>query len=148
MSGMKVMFSPHGGVAVELASLIDAATTSIWVMAYEFTSVMLAESLLLAQRRGVDVEVLLDARASESHSSMRHYFQQIGVNVMLDRQHPIAHNKVMLIDGRYVVTGSYNFTEAAESHNAENCLVIDDVDTFNLFHCNYLTHLLHSTPAA
>lgn len=40
----------------------------------------------------------------------------------------IAHNKVMVIDGRTVITGSFNFTKAAEESNAENLLVIDDAD--------------------
>jgi phosphatidylserine/phosphatidylglycerophosphate/cardiolipin synthase-like enzyme len=40
----------------------------------------------------------------------------------------IAHNKVMVIDSRTVITGSFNFTKAAEESNAENLLVIDDAE--------------------
>jgi phosphatidylserine/phosphatidylglycerophosphate/cardiolipin synthase-like enzyme len=36
----------------------------------------------------------------------------------------IAHNKVMIFDGQTVETGSFNFTDAAQYHNAENMLII------------------------
>jgi phosphatidylserine/phosphatidylglycerophosphate/cardiolipin synthase-like enzyme len=46
--------------------------------------------------------------------------------VKIDTQHAITHNKVMIIDGETVNTGSFNFTRAAEENNAENLLVIHD----------------------
>jgi phosphatidylserine/phosphatidylglycerophosphate/cardiolipin synthase-like enzyme len=44
----------------------------------------------------------------------------------IDAQHAIAHNKVMVIDGLTVITGSFNFAKAAEDNNAQNLLVIQD----------------------
>ena len=49
-----------------------------------------------------------------------------GVPVLIDRIHGIAHNKVMIVDGIRVITGSFNFTRAAQARNAENLLVIKD----------------------
>ena len=51
-----------------------------------------------------------------------------GIPVLIDAKHAIAHNKVMVIDDQTVITGSFNFTKAAEEHNAENLLVIRDKD--------------------
>jgi len=45
---------------------------------------------------------------------------------MIDANHAIAHNKVMIIDGETVLTGSFNFTKAAQEKNAENLLIIRD----------------------
>ena len=45
---------------------------------------------------------------------------------MIDFQPAIAHNKVMVIDRRNVITGSFNFTTAAQKRNAENVLIILD----------------------
>jgi len=53
-------------------------------------------------------------------------FTYFGRSVKIDAQHAIAHNKVMIIDGETVITGSFNFTKAAEENNAENLLVIHD----------------------
>ena len=49
-----------------------------------------------------------------------------GIPVKIDAKHAIAHNKVMIIDGETVITGSFNFTKAAEENNAENLLRIHD----------------------
>ena len=48
------------------------------------------------------------------------------IPVKIDPQHAIAHNKVMIIDGEIVITGSFNFTNAAEENNAKDLLVIRD----------------------
>ena len=55
---------------------------------------------------------------------MINYLQSHGIPVFIDTRHAIAHNKVMIIDSQIIVTGSYNFTSAAEKRNAENLLVI------------------------
>ena len=50
-----------------------------------------------------------------------------GIACFIDAQHAIAHNKVMVIDGQTVITGSFNFTKAAED-NADYLLVVLDAD--------------------
>ena len=64
----------------------------------------------------------------------------------IDSEHAIAHNKVMVIDGATVITGSFNFTAAAEHHNAENLLVIRDAELAAKYESNWTLHRQHSTP--
>jgi phosphatidylserine/phosphatidylglycerophosphate/cardiolipin synthase-like enzyme len=72
----------------------------------------------------VRVEVLLDgSNEKEEHTDM-HYLVEQGLAPLIDDRHAIAHNKVLLIDGRTLVTGSFNFTYQAEHENAENLLVL------------------------
>ncbi len=52
----------------------------------------------------------------------------------------------MVIDGRIVITGSFNFTKAAEESNAENLLVIQDADLAAKYAKNWQEHLEHSVP--
>ena len=68
------------------------------------------------------------ARQSTSGSrySAATYLTNAGIPVWVDTKVAIAHNKVMVIDGQRVITGSFNFTAAAQSRNAENLLVIED----------------------
>jgi phosphatidylserine/phosphatidylglycerophosphate/cardiolipin synthase-like enzyme len=54
------------------------------------------------------------------------FLRNAKIDVWIDRKHAIAHNKVIIVDGAVVITGSFNFTKAAESKNAENLLVIRD----------------------
>jgi phosphatidylserine/phosphatidylglycerophosphate/cardiolipin synthase-like enzyme len=51
----------------------------------------------------------------------------------------------MVIDGQTVITGSFNFTKAAEERNAENLLVIQDADLARKYAENWRNHLKHST---
>jgi phosphatidylserine/phosphatidylglycerophosphate/cardiolipin synthase-like enzyme len=103
---------------------IGHARRQIRVQAYSFTSVPIAEALIEAARRGIDVKTILD----KSHRSERHtaatLLANAGIPVAIDDHVAIAHNKVIIIDGDTVITGSFNFTKAAQDLNAENILVI------------------------
>ena len=66
--------------------------------------------------------------------------------MLIDAAHAIAHNKVMVIDGEVVVTGSFNFTRQAENENAENLLVIRDGDLAERYLANWHAHEAHSQP--
>jgi phosphatidylserine/phosphatidylglycerophosphate/cardiolipin synthase-like enzyme len=66
------------------------------------------------------------------------------IPVFADGKHAIAHNKVMVIDGQTVITGSFNFTRAAEESNAKNLLVIRSPDLAAKYEKNYQEHLAHS----
>ena len=79
----------------------------------------------------MDVEVIVDkSSARQSPSGSRYstatYLTNAGIPVWVDTKVAIAHNKVTVIDGQRVITGSFNFTAAAQNHNAENLLVLDD----------------------
>jgi len=65
---------------------------------------------------------------------------------LIDGVHAIAHNKVMIIDGQTVITGSFNFTTAAERQNAENLLVVRDHALAARYAENWRAHAEHSTP--
>jgi len=67
-----------------------------------------------------------------------------GIETMIDAKHAIAHNKVIVIDGSVVITGSFNFTKAAEEKNAENLLVIRDAGLAGKYVGNWKDHAGHS----
>jgi phosphatidylserine/phosphatidylglycerophosphate/cardiolipin synthase-like enzyme len=65
---------------------------------------------------------------------------------MIDAEHAIAHNKVMIIDGETLITGSFNFTKAAQTQNAENLLIIRDQALAAQYTQNWEVHRQHSQP--
>jgi phosphatidylserine/phosphatidylglycerophosphate/cardiolipin synthase-like enzyme len=83
------------------------------------------------------------SQRTERYSSATFLTNQ-GITVKIDSAHGIAHNKVMVIDGETVITGSFNFTKAAEEHNAENLLVIQDKKLASLYTRNWEEHEKHS----
>jgi len=64
--------------------------------------------------------------------------------VLTDKAHKIAHNKVMIIDGAVVITGSFNFSDNAEKSNAENLLVVVDKKIAAEYIQNWKKHQEHS----
>jgi phosphatidylserine/phosphatidylglycerophosphate/cardiolipin synthase-like enzyme len=108
------------------------------------TSAPIAKALLDAHKRGVKVEVILDkSQRTQKYSSATFLYNQ-GIPVKIDAQHPIAHNKVMIIDGETVITGSFNFTKAAEENNAENLLVVHVRKLAERYIMNWQEHERHS----
>jgi phosphatidylserine/phosphatidylglycerophosphate/cardiolipin synthase-like enzyme len=100
--------------------------------------------LLNAHKRGVKVEVIFDkSQRTDQYSSATFFYNQ-GIPVKIDAQHAIAHNKVMVIDGETVITGSFNFTKATEENNAENLLVVHDKSLAELYTKNWQGHEGHS----
>ncbi len=142
----QVYFSPRGGCTQAVVTALAAATNSVLVQAYSFTSAPIARALADAYRRGVRVQAILDkSQATETYSSAT-FLVHAGIPTRIDARHAIAHNKVMIIDGQTVLTGSFNFTRAAEENNAENLLVIHDPDLAARYAANWRTHEAHSEP--
>lgn len=143
-----VHFSPKGGCTEAVVEALGAAKSNVVVQAYSFTSMPIAKALVDAHRRGVKVEVILDkSQRSERYTSAT-FLVNSGVPTVIDAAHAIAHNKVMVIDAKTVLTGSFNFTKAAEESNAENLLVIQDAALAAKYLENWKAHRQHSEPYA
>ena len=127
---------------------IRAAHSSILVQAYSFTSQPITRALIDASRRGVKVDVILDKSQERERHSTAEWLARSGVPVEVDAVHAIAHNKVMVIDGETVLTGSFNFTTAAEERNAENLLLVQDPALAARYAANWQAHRVHATPYA
>ncbi len=123
---MRAYFSPNGGCTDAIVRELQQAQRMIYIQAYSFTSEPIAMACASALRRGVQVIVVLDKSQMSEQNSAADYLASAGVTTMIDSTHQIAHNKVILIDGRTIITGSFNFTYNAEHNNAENLLVIYD----------------------
>jgi len=146
-SDIQVFFSPSGGCTQAVISNLNHATNNVLVQAYSFTSAPIAKALVEASKRGVNVQVILDKSQRTEKYSSADFLMHEGVATFIDAKHAIAHNKIMVIDGATVLTGSFNFTKSAESSNAENLLVIHDPELAKKYTSNWQAHLTHSEPA-
>lgn len=119
-----VCFTPGENCEARIVEAIGAAKRQILVQAYGFTSIPIISAIRAAAGRGVEVLVILDKSNDRGRYSAATYLANAGIPVWIDTATGIAHNKVMIIDRQTVLTGSYNFTKAAKTRNAENLLVI------------------------
>ncbi len=143
---LQVCFTPGGDCTDRIVDAIGRAQARVLVQAYSFTSAPIAKALRDAYKRGVDVEVILDSSQASAKYTGADFLANAGIPVRIDRRHAIAHNKVMVIDGRRVLTGSFNFTKAAQEKNAENLLLIEDQDLARQYAENWRLHWNHSEP--
>ena len=140
-----VEFSPKGGCTAAAVGAINAARSEVLVQAYSFTSAEIIAALRAAQARGVDVRIILD----KGQDAARYTAARAGLkNISFDRKHAIAHNKVMVIDQRTVLAGSFNWTASAQARNAENLMAVNSRQAAQEYAENWLTHLAHSQPWA
>ena len=123
---IRACFSPEGQCTKRIVSAIESAKTSILVHSYSFTSQPIAQALVHAFEKGVDVKVLIDKSQLRGKHSQLSFISQRGIPVFIDPAAGIAHSKVMIIDERLILTGSFNWSKAADSKNAENLLFLED----------------------
>jgi len=143
-SPWEVCFTPGQNCTKVIVKTLSQAKTSIYVQAYSFTSAPIAKALLDAHKRGVHVEVILDKSNVTAKYSAAVFLLNQNILTFIDSQHAISHNKVMIIDEETVITGSFNFTKAAQQKNAENVLVINDKELAAKYLENWQEHRKHS----
>jgi phosphatidylserine/phosphatidylglycerophosphate/cardiolipin synthase-like enzyme len=139
-----VYFSPKVSCTDAIIKELDKAKTSVLVQAYSFTSAPISEALLNAHKRGVKIEVILDKSRTREKKSRADFLAYAGIPIKIDAAHKIAHNKVIIVDRETVISGSFNFTGAAEDRNAENLLVIQDKTLAAKYIENWQDHAGHS----
>lgn len=145
-------FTPGDDAAGLVSRAIATARDQVLVQAFSFTHREIAMALIHAHLRGVDVQVIVDPQQVELiEHNVTPLLLDHGVPVLADAEHGAAHNKILLVDpaGRTpaIVTGSFNFTHAAQYRNAENLLILrGNVDLTRAYLENWLRHRAHARP--
>lgn len=144
---VEVYFSPDDGTLQRLLELVQAAQSSIYFLAYSYTSDDLASAMLARADAGVTVSGVFEASQYTSNiGSEFDLFQQSGVPVYLDGNSRNMHHKVIIIDNQIVITGSYNFSANAERRNDENTLIIHNAQIAALYRQEFERVLQQANP--
>jgi phosphatidylserine/phosphatidylglycerophosphate/cardiolipin synthase-like enzyme len=138
-----VYFTPPAGAASAIVRTLDDSKSEVLVQAYSFTHNAIAQALSRAHQRGVKVSVLLDKKSESTNRYVMDLMARAQIPVRYDGKHAIAHNKVMVIDETIVITGSFNFTNSADTRNAENFLVLRSGDLAQRYKSQWLSHWAH-----
>jgi phosphatidylserine/phosphatidylglycerophosphate/cardiolipin synthase-like enzyme len=144
--GITVNFSPKGGCTERVVEELGKAQHEIEMQAYSFTSQPITNALVAAHHRGVKVTIVLDKSDIKEKSEAAEVAAD-RIATYIDSKHSIAHNKIILIDGQTIITGSFNFTNQAEHNNAENLVVLHGrPKLYAAYDANFKLHLGHSEP--
>ena len=122
-----VRFSPNGGAEKAVVDTLRQARTRVRAAVYGLTSPAIEATLGELARAGVDVGLKTDRNqsAGRDQSALLARLRTAGVAVDVSRSRQLLHDKFAIVDGRWVITGSFNWTIAAERRNRENVLILD-----------------------
>jgi phosphatidylserine/phosphatidylglycerophosphate/cardiolipin synthase-like enzyme len=135
------LFSPAGGIERQVVALIDSAIGSIEMAAYEFTNVYVEKAMLEAIKRGVKVALVLDRLETVGRQANLHdTLERAGCDVrLISPPRGTMHDKYIIVDGKTVQWGSYNYTERAENKNFENATFVSDSNLAQQYHSDFLS---------
>ena len=140
-NNIDIAFSPNKNALKLIIDTINKAQNNICMASYSFTSKPIANALLNAKLRGVKIKIVADYKSNKNSTTIIHYLAQNGIEARLNQHYAIMHNKFMIIDNNTVETGSFNYSVAASSRNAENIIVIhnnQDIASQYLNQCLFL----------
>lgn len=130
---IETFFSPDDHPLLRIVELIDQAQEEIMLMAFNLTADPIRDALLAAQARGVQLRGVLEKGQINNIGGDFETLRAAGLELYMDGNPRYMHHKVIIIDQRIVITGSYNFSNSAEYHNDENVLILHDPQTAELF---------------
>jgi phosphatidylserine/phosphatidylglycerophosphate/cardiolipin synthase-like enzyme len=140
----RICFSPNGGCTNLIVKTIAQARFEILIMAYSFRSTNVAQALIAAHKAGVKVELLLDKSERQEGFTPVTMMANAGIPVYYDGMHAVMNNRVMIVDGKIAMTGSFSLNSASEEMNAENLLILHSGELAKLYRDNWLNHRKHS----
>lgn len=137
-SRISVIFtSEDPALQQSIVPLVGSAAKSIRFLAFSFTDDPLAEAMIQRARNGVNVAGVFEKVGSDTeHTELKTLFCA-QIPVRQDGNGGFMHNKVIVVDERYVVTGSLNFSTNAEESNDENVIILDNPDIAKLYLQNF-----------
>ena len=143
---VSVYFSPQDkAISSEIVPLINKAEKYIYIPTFVLTHQGMADALINAKKRGVDVKIIIDGTSSTQLHTKHHTLRTAGVPVKVENYAGKMHMKTMIIDDKYTILGSMNFSNSGENRNDENMLLIEDKN-FAEFYKDYFNYIWVKIP--
>lgn len=137
-SGIAVIFtSEDPAIEQAIIPLVNSATKSIRFLAFSFTDYPLAQAMIKRSQNGVDVAGVFEKVGSDTDAAELDTLFCAQVPVRQDGNSSFMHSKVIVVDERYVITGSLNYSTNAEESNDENVIIIDNPEIAKLYMQNF-----------
>lgn len=136
-NSIEVYFCPQDACADKLIRKIDSAKSSLYVAIYSLTLDGISDALIRAKNRGVEVKVIFDSDQSKNAASDDERMGNEGVKVAYRNGSGYMHNKFTIIDMNVVATGSFNYSNNADTRNEENLVFIESRGLAESFKQNF-----------
>lgn len=134
---VEAYFCPADACADKLVKKIDLAKSSIYIAIYSFTLDDISDAVIRAKKRGLDVKVIYDSDQSKNDASDDERLGNEGINIAYRNGSGYMHNKFTIIDMNIVATGSFNYSNNADTRNEENLVFIESSTLAEKFKENF-----------
>ena len=135
LAEIETIFSSEGSIKECVLKEVESTTSTLELAIHDITSPDMADALLKAKQRGVKVRVIADSKQAKMKSSqITHLIHQgIMVKTLKGKEGGVMNHRFAILDGKKVMTGSYDWTEASEKWNYENIVILTDGETVTLY---------------
>lgn len=128
------LFSPKDKIITNtIIPIINNAKKYIYIPAFIITHDEFSNALINAKKRGVDVKIIIDATNTNASRSKIKNFRQAKIPTKIENYAGKMHSKSIIVDDKYIITGSMNFSKSGEDKNDENVLIIEDQRLANYY---------------
>ena len=125
-SKIEIYFSPKDKQSRHIINYISKAKDYIYIPTLLITHSKIVTELVNAHNRGVDVKIILDANSTSTKHIKYNTLRNSGIPLKMENYAGKLHSKSMIIDDKYIITGSMNFSNSGENHNDENTVIISN----------------------
>lgn len=129
-----IVFTPEDGALEQaIIPLVNAAQFEVRFLAFSFTDYPLANAMIQRFQNGASVAGVYENVGSDTDAAEFGTLFCAGVSVRRDGNPGFMHDKVIIVDQRYIITGSLNFSTNAEDSNDENVIILDNAEIARLY---------------
>jgi phosphatidylserine/phosphatidylglycerophosphate/cardiolipin synthase-like enzyme len=125
---IETLFSPEVSIKESILKEMESTTSVLDLAIHEITSLDMAQALVKAKQRGVKVRVIADSKQANMKTSKITYLIQQGipVKVLGGKEKGVMNHRFAILDGKRVLTGSFDWSEASLKWNYENILILHE----------------------
>lgn len=123
---ISVYFSPYDKISEKIIPHIANAREYIYIPAFLITHKGLADALMQAKQKNVDVKIIIDANSVTTRNTKHEQLRRSNIPLKTENYAGKMHSKSIIIDDKYIITGSMNFSNSGETKNDENILIIEN----------------------
>ena len=140
---IKLFFSPKGKCAQHIINTINQAEKEIYIAIYVFSHEGIANALVSAKARGVDIHILANNTHATARYSQLDYLNQHNIDIYIDKRPGVLHHKWLGVDKKTIITGSYNYSKSAEEKNNEIIGHVESRAVVEKYYQDWQTHIQH-----
>jgi mitochondrial cardiolipin hydrolase len=116
-------FSPGEACRKSIVQQLNTASRDVKICVFTISDDLIVEEIVRVSKNGLTVQIITDNDKLQDEGSDVNYLARQGIPVKVDETPNHMHHKFMVVDGKLVLTGSYNWTRSAALYNHENLML-------------------------